>query len=128
MITQTQLYWITRLDAIDKLLTGFGIVAILSSIALGFLGSMMINLDEDDTTKSTGRSAIRLIPISGAIAILMFAINAFIPTTKEMAAIVVIPRVANSETVQQLGKGVVDMANQWLIELAPKNGEDVRGE
>lgn len=43
----------------------------------------------------------------------------FVPTTKEMAAIVVIPRVANSESVQGLGEGIVDLAKVWMQELRP---------
>ena len=52
----------------------------------------------------------------------------FVPTTKEMCAIKLVPMIANDEQVQELPNKVVDLANEWLDELKPKpivgeNGE-----
>lgn len=46
-------------------------------------------------------------------------LHPLVPTTKEMAAIIVIPKVANSESVQGLGEGVVELAKAWMQELKP---------
>ena len=44
-----------------------------------------------------------------------------IPTTKEMCAIIVIPKIANSEPVQEIGSGIVDLAREWINEIRPSN-------
>jgi hypothetical protein len=44
----------------------------------------------------------------------------FIPTTKQMCVIKVLPVIANNEDVQKLPDKVVDLANDWLDELKPK--------
>ena len=44
----------------------------------------------------------------------------FIPTTKEMCAIKIIPRVVNNEKVQELPEKFVELANEWVEELKPK--------
>lgn len=50
-------------------------------------------------------------------------ISTFLPSTKQMAAIVVIPRIANSETVLELGdlgKDLIVLAKEWVEEIQPK--------
>jgi hypothetical protein len=44
----------------------------------------------------------------------------FIPTTKQMAVIMVAPKVINNEQVQKLPNQVLELANEWLEELKPK--------
>ena len=39
------------------------------------------------------------------------------PTAKEFAAMIVVPRVANSESLQDIGTGIVGLAKAWLEEL-----------
>ena len=46
-----------------------------------------------------------------------------LPTTKEMAAIIVIPKVANNEKIQELGDGIYQLANDWLKEISPKKAK-----
>ncbi len=122
MITPMQLYWMTRLDAINSFLTVCAIAFAISAIVIMlFIPPMFI--EGDSASKSIGRALCKWLALPVVLVFLLSAVNSFIPTTKEMAAIVVIPRVANSESVQQLGKGIVDLANQWLVELAPKHGE-----
>ena len=57
--------------------------------------------------------------VLSAFILLGATISALIPTTKEMAAIVVIPAVANSESVRGLGEGIVNLAKDWMKELSP---------
>ena len=73
----------------------------------------------------TGGSIVKKIVKPVFIAALDFivlgsSVSALIPSSKEMAAIVVIPKVANSQPVQDIGQGIVDLAKDWMIELAPK--------
>jgi hypothetical protein len=41
-----------------------------------------------------------------------------------MAAILIIPRVANSEKVQTVGNHLYDLACEWMEELRPAKGNE----
>jgi len=59
-----------------------------------------------------------------AVAILVATVVTFIPTTKQMAAIMIVPRLANSERVQNIGNKVYDLAVEWMEELKPTKGSE----
>ena len=113
MITSTQLYWITRLTYIDALLS---IVALMSAIAFFAIASGVCTGTikwEGKITKKIRNTAIPcfLLSVIGLV---------FIPSTKEMAAILVIPQIANSEKVQEAGGKLYDLAVEWMDALKPK--------
>jgi hypothetical protein len=55
------------------------------------------------------------------------AISAFVPSTRQMAAIMIVPKIANSEKVQTIGNKVYDLAVEWMEELKPnKKGNEVK--
>lgn len=114
-ITSTTIYLITRLDSIGKLLTWASILAFLLFILLCFFYSEVKAQGDAKTAKETSRVSTVVLIVSAALVVL----NVLTPTTKEMAAIVIIPKVANSETVQGFGNGLVDLARQWMAELSP---------
>ena len=120
MITPSTIYWLTRATALSNLFT---LAMILAGCVLVFAGLAHTVMDmepqsDEAWTKMMGRIAKR----SGIVFIVSSILTVAMPTTKELAAIIVIPKVANSESVQQLGDGIVDLAKQWLTELAPKKG------
>lgn len=113
-VTSSTLYWITRCDGF----VAFGVIFfVLFAAAIIFLTNHIIFYESEMCAKFAWfASAIGLI-LSASIAL-------FVPTTKEMAAIIVIPKIANSETVKELGDGVVALAQEWIEELKPnKEGE-----
>ena len=116
MITPWTIYWITRASSISNTLTAVTAV-------LGIIGAALMVVCAIAASSGEREDAKGLLRAGGKVAIL-FAISLvasiLTPTTKELAAMIVIPKVANSESVQQLGGGIVDLANQWLVELAPK--------
>ena len=133
IITGCQLYWLTRCDEIKALLEpGFGwglfwfvsIIALLISTIAGAAteGSHETSEEYDIFRIATAAKRISkpVCIVFSAFILLGATISALIPTTKEMAAIVVIPKVANSQPVQDIGQGIVDLAKDWMIELAPK--------
>lgn len=133
IITGCQLYWLTRCDEIKALLDpgfGWGLLWFVSIIALlisTIVGAATEGSPEDSVEYNIFRIATAAKRISKPVCIVFSAfillgatISALIPTTKEMAAIVVIPKVANSQPVQDIGQGIVDLAKDWMIELAPK--------
>lgn len=130
IITGCQLYWLTRCDEIKALLEpgfGWGIFWFVSTVAL--LISTIVGVategspkDSEDYRIATAAKRISkpVCIVFSAFILLGATISALIPTTKEMAAIVVIPAVANSESVQGLGEGIVTLAKDWMTELSPK--------
>lgn len=119
-ITPLQLYFITRLDDIRDFLFCIGFGCFLSIIAVG-----LITLCEDPSNnryetfiKKTKPWIIRFIVgvfISGCLSVAT-------PTTKQMAIVVVLPKIINNEKVQGIPEKVLGLANDWLEELKP-NGK-----
>ena len=122
MITESGMYWLTRLDGINVGLT-IGMVASLLVAFVFFMVSVM-KLDEYGKSKEIQRANFKEC-ISRAYLPAFFAIFFLValiltPSMKSMAAIKVVPLVANSEDVQSIGTGVVDLANEWIQELKPR--------
>ena len=115
MITESQMYWLTRLDYICLIVR---IIAILGGgIMLVFTIIGGICLSEEDISKKTYTRLLFLwiIALAGIVGTILT------PTTKEMCAIKLVPIIANNEQVQELPNKVVDLANEWLDELKPKS-------
>ena len=106
MITESTIYWILKLDNIIDLCVGLLIpLALISVIGL----PIYIVTDEADKAIKTGvRTLLRItIPVS---IVLAFAIT-FLPTTKQMATIKVIPAITNSEAVTVMSNDAKEIYN-----------------
>ena len=62
----------------------------------------------------------KLAMLTAPFVAVFMAAAVLVPTTREVAAIIVIPRIANSESVEKIGTGIVDLATAWLEELKPQ--------
>ena len=116
MITPSLIYWITRLDAIRE---GAGLVCFFCVLltGAGLFALFVCAADSVDDPfpgmwRNVTRCAVVLFFVSGLVRVLT-------PTKQEMAAIIVVPRIANSETVAEIGDGVKTLAVEWLEELRP---------
>lgn len=106
MITPTQMYWLVTLDSI----IGAGVILALICVVASFftLGWRIID------------GGPLWAPIASVTAFLLsIAIVTFTPSTKQMAAIIIVPRIANSEKVQTVGNHLYDLAVEWMNELRP---------
>lgn len=133
-MTESTLYWITRLDQIYSFCNGLGtLLAILAVLGVITLTIFKIikevnrefnrgdDLDRDFKTASSAISALKL-PTIGCIigAVFMSFVTVFIPTTKEMTAIKVIPQFATQENCQKLqamSKDLLDITAKWLEDV-----------
>ena len=102
MITTTQMYWITRADAIYTTLTGFMIPLIILTVLATIVKiiSIFVGADDDDDVqliKSVTKFWVGFCVALGLIA----GVRMFVPTTKELAAIIVVPKIANSTLVTE---------------------------
>lgn len=61
-------------------------------------------------------------------AFLFFLIGKMLPTTKQMAILIVVPKVINvvenSETLKMIPSKVLKLADEWIEELSPKMEEE----
>lgn len=108
MITSTYIYWLTRLDNIQ-------VVAVLLT-AISTVGTILSvgGIFDELRSERLGRWLSRIMPTTLVLSIVTLV---FLPTTKEMAAITVIPKIVNSEKIQTIGNDVYDLAIEWLQEL-----------
>ena len=119
MITENTVYWITRLDGIKDAVTALGVI--LSIVfAICIIISAVILFDQHNMKAMKYLIlSILLIVLSGVVG---FS-RTFIPTTKEMCAIKVIPIIANNENVQEIPDKVLKLANEYLDGLLPNTVE-----
>ena len=117
-VTPLAVYLISRLDAINILL----IILTLVSVAICVLSiaAIFASAAEEGWESSVPTIMRRFIrwPILALLASSILLI--LVPTTKDAAAIIVIPRIANSQTVNELGEAIVGLAKEWCEELKPK--------
>ena len=120
MITPWQIYWITRLDS----LSGLFAFCCAASVAFIILLSVVAIAAEYEEWYADYIKAFKGRLIKGVVSLMFFGLSlALTPTTKEAIAIMVIPRIANNEDLQGLGKDVIDTAREWLQEIRPKKNE-----
>jgi len=135
-MSTVQLYWIMKLDSIRSLIDGIAtlgwvigalllcVATVASIVALSELGSYR---EKDDDYKKAKLVAKIVLPKGIVVLIIAFILQSahtFIPSTKEVAALIVVPKVvttiSNSKALKQLPSRVVDLGNAWLDELSPK--------
>ncbi|MBO7685251.1 MAG: hypothetical protein J6V72_02635 [Kiritimatiellae bacterium] len=121
MITPTQMYWLTRLDSISKALLLLLFILPMACLLMTVVGMVLrvdscFNETEHATGKKLHKAAIWLV----CSWLLVLVCHALTPTTREAAAIVVVPAIASSEKVQNIGNGLYDLAVDWLEELKPR--------
>lgn len=98
-ISPWTLYWILCLDNIRELCS---IIVLLTTIVLVFMSTILLTSNVAPLIEG---KALRAYKCSLYISLILFAGaligNAFIPSTKQMAAIIVVPAVVNSKIVQE---------------------------
>jgi len=110
MITAWELYWLTRLDAMNIAAI---IVAAICLVGL-IVGSIIyVTTDEQALWKSERATAKLALRVSIPCGILALMALIFIPTTQEMAAITVIPMLAN-ETVEKDAGKLYKLSVEWM--------------
>lgn len=119
MITPWQMYWLLKLDEIQKysLMSG-----VLLAVILGI--STLAIISEENFDKR-----FLFITLPGFVfSVLLFVFGIMVPSTKQMAAIVVLPAIVNNEKVQEMGgktldigNGLLDLTKQYLEENLKEN-------
>lgn len=126
MITETTLYWFTRLshihEVIDSLFAPFMALTILSfltMIVLSIAEKITYDNDEKMTLSKICKASKKICCTAACIVTVTMTCSIFVPTAKEMAAIVVIPKIANNESIKGLGDDIANLAHEWMKEIHP---------
>lgn len=110
MITSMEMYWLLKLDDIYMLVS---CAAALTTgvFVVSFLAYKLAGVDGNkQAQKTSGIAAL----VSLVCSVLLWCVVTFIPTTKQMAAIYVVPAIVNNEKVQQIGNKTLDISEQLL--------------
>lgn len=111
MITPMQMYWLLKLDDILNTST---LVFTLSMFAF-VLCFVVGKIYEDDVCYEDAYKKLRRVRNVSFWFVLFFgSIMTFLPTTKQLAAIYVIPAIVNNEKVQNIGNKTLDISEDLL--------------
>lgn len=106
-ITPWEMYWFVKFDDIHSFLGPILIISLIVTIFLYICCFLSLLMCADDGIASDEhfakvRQSIHKITLVSTVIFLIFnAINAFLPTTKQMAAIKILPAIVNSEFMQK---------------------------
>ena len=112
-----QMYWLVMLDSIN--IGSFVMCAIFALLIL----VMIIVVAESYKCPTFVKVCV---PFFVLFFLVFFAISVFLPTTKQMAAITIVPKIVNNEKVQTMGNKIYDLAVEWMDELKPKKKSKVK--
>ena len=137
-MTESMIYWITRLDCIREFCHGIqliavpfavlGIVAAIAATCIKIASEADGSEDEAKIDASICRVSCKVWIPAFCIAMVCSLARTFTPTTKEMIAIKVIPQIANVENVEKIkdiSKDMLDITSDWLKDMRKKyvNGQ-----
>lgn len=101
-ITGSTIYWITRMDGIHDFLIGLCIITgILAVLSLIILFSTFMACEGKEEFHTAIKLELRAFFISIVLFVVFFLASVFIPTTREMALIKVLPAISNSRFVSE---------------------------
>lgn len=121
-ITPFTVYLISRLTPLYEFVTALCVMSV-TALAVGSVTFLVVTADRD-LEAETQRAILRWLRRIVSAAVVFGALMVAIPSTKDAAAMVVLPRIANSQSVRELGDAVVELAKAWCEELRPKKDAD----
>lgn len=130
-ITPELVYWVTRADAARAFLWAavvLGVAITVVSVGVYFTaceGSNSKYASEDcrKEYRRVSRCFLRIAIASVWLFVLSGVALVFVPTTRQLAAIYVVPVVASNENISKVGDAagrLFTLATEWLDELRPE--------
>ena len=120
MITESTIYWVTRLDALNNLVTAVSFISVISLI-VSIIASCIVMGERNSMLNDDDKLILPIKFVIGSIIILVVCATllVFVPTTKEYAAMKILPKIANDEalnTLSQDGKELYRLTVDYLKE------------
>lgn len=124
-ITPLQMYILLMLDKIVKI-SGHSVVILLFILVPLIVFVIGNELNYEDSGK-----CVKLAKILGVAFLLSLFTYMFCPTTKQAAAIILVPKVINNEKIQDIGSNTLNVAdnllklsNEYIKNLYEKNNDE----
>ena len=118
------IYWLMQLDAICDFVE---FMAIIGSLALVALIAIRIACSTapsyGDGAKAFYNATTKLCKFSSIIIPIFILLNIFIPNTKTVAAMVLVPPIVNNEQVQQIPDDILTFVRSVIKEYTFDNKE-----
>jgi hypothetical protein len=125
MITESMIYWILKLDNIVDMFIVFSIISILSSITT--LGIWFAKKEDCCHYKELDKY-FKICVVSFVLFIVFLMASTFIPSTKQMAIIKIVPIIAKGEVTKEIkgdAKEIYKLGVQAIKEsLVDKNKKE----
>ena len=119
MITESTIYWITRMDYLQGFALTITITLFVCCVAGAIISCIAKYTKCYKEERERGKQAFRwFLPLTFLSFVLLCGAM-LIPSTKEYCAIKAIPMIVNNKQVQELPNKVVELANEWIEELKP---------
>jgi hypothetical protein len=129
------IYWLIKLDAISDVLFSLGVLGIIAFVLLGIVWMQGHDTTDDrgriigDEVKKRRESRMQVglkgILITAPVSVFLFMLSAMVPSTKEMCAIIVVPKIINAasenEALKNMPNVILETANAWIRDLTPSN-------
>ena len=132
-MTESTIYWITRLDKIHEFCNEFGALAIFFTVigaVITFIALCYKALSESEGAINEAKAASKFCKITSKVWIpalcivtICSLVETFTPTTKEMVAIKVIPQIAstnNIEKIKGIGQDILGITADWFSDIRKK--------
>jgi hypothetical protein len=122
MITPSTIYWIGQCDQIRCILGPAAVIGLLFAIFLT-IGAVCSTFDRS-TPLFLRNLLFVLAPLSWAVMFVAVIGLLFIPTTKTVAAMYVVPAIVNNEKLNDAGDRLYVLATEWMEELRPAKNKE----
>lgn len=115
------IYLVTRMDLLRYL---FIAMLVLSALGVAFFGCCWIDVcssswsSKEEAREKEAFAAKRIMKFFCPLLVGVFGVI-LTPSTKTLAAMIVLPAIVNSEAVQQIPGELTTLAREWLQELRP---------
>lgn len=121
MITPWEIYWVLQLDSISTALLTLALVFGLAIVLLGLLWGLASSESEKDAARVCKKL---LLGLAVPLFVVGFVGCALLPSTKTAAAMIIVPQIVNSPTIQHEAGDLYKLAKEALRDaIAPKPGK-----
>lgn len=111
-MTAWEIYWLLKLDDIHHAAVGILFFGLVALVPLG------VYMSCSASEKTEVPLALRNAFVVGLVFwLLLLPVKIFLPTTAQMAAIMVVPPIVSNERVQQIPEKVLELVEKKLDEL-----------
>ena len=120
-VTPSMIYWISAFDNMREVAVPISVIGMIAGVIATIMYGVTKALeDEDDCAKAAaGVQDPVLKRFVGPAVAVSLAILAFAPSSKTLAAMYIVPAIANNEKVQDVGNKLYELSVEWLEELKP---------